>query len=134
LASQAKILRTYVITFCSQANVITFPYKRDPSSISAGMNYLHTGKGRGIASPEWLASRGDHISIDGDGRLCTDDSPATAIISACMPLWKGLRPCLPTGGGNEAIKAKELEARGRQPPLLGDGRLSALEGPRSRLS
>jgi hypothetical protein len=39
MASQAKILRTYVITFCSQANVITFPYKRDPSSISAGMDY-----------------------------------------------------------------------------------------------
>jgi hypothetical protein len=40
LASQAKILHTYVITFCSQANVITFPYKRDPSSISARRNYV----------------------------------------------------------------------------------------------
>jgi hypothetical protein len=48
------------------------------------------------------------------------------------------------GGGNEAIKAKELEAR-RQAALMvspattttpapvGDGRLSALEGPRSHL-
>jgi hypothetical protein len=32
-------MRTYVITFCSQANVITFPYKRDPSSTSVGMDY-----------------------------------------------------------------------------------------------
>jgi hypothetical protein len=75
------------------------------------MNYSHTGKGRGIASPEWLASGGDHISTDGDGRLCTDDSPAAAIISACTPLRKGPRPRLHTGGVNEAIKAKELEAR-----------------------
>jgi hypothetical protein len=26
------------------------------------MNYLHTSKGHEIASPEWLASGGDHIS------------------------------------------------------------------------
>jgi hypothetical protein len=117
LASQAKILRAYVITFCSQANVITFPYKRDPSSISAGMNYLQTSKGHGIASPEWPASGGDHISTDSDSRLCTDDSPAAAAISACMPLQKGPRPRLPTGGSNKAIKAKELEARRRKPPL-----------------
>jgi hypothetical protein len=82
LASQAKILRTYVITFCSQANVITCPYKRDPSSISARMNYLHTSKGRGITSPKRLASGDDRISTDGDDRLCTDDSLAAAIISA----------------------------------------------------
>jgi hypothetical protein len=33
------------------------------------MNYPHTSKGRGIASPEWLASRGDHISTYVDDRL-----------------------------------------------------------------
>jgi hypothetical protein len=46
------------------------------------MNYLHTSKGRGITSPEQLASGDDRISTDGDGHLCTDDSPAAAIISA----------------------------------------------------
>jgi hypothetical protein len=108
------------------------------------MNYLHTSKGRGIASPEWLASGGDHISTNGDGSLCTNDSPAAAIISACTPLRKGPRPRIPSGGGNEAIKTKELEAR-RQATLMvspakattpapvGDGCLSALGGPRSHL-
>jgi hypothetical protein len=106
------------------------------------MNYLHTSKGRGITSPERLASRGDRISTDGDGRLCTDDSPAAEIISACTPLQKGPRPRLPTGGSNEAIKAKELEVR-RQVALMvstatatthapvGDGCLSVLVGPHS---
>jgi hypothetical protein len=75
------------------------------------MNYLHTSKGREIASSKRLASGGDHISTDGDDRLCTDDSPAATIISACTSLWKGPRPRLPTGGDSEAIKAKELEAR-----------------------
>jgi hypothetical protein len=100
-------MRTYVITFCSQADVITFPYMRDPSSIFAGMNYLHTSKGHGITSPEWLTSRGNRTSTDGDGRLCTDDSPAATIIPACAPLRVGPRPCPPTGGDNEATKAKE---------------------------
>jgi hypothetical protein len=63
------------------------------------MNYLHTNKGREIASFERLASGGGHISTDGDDHLCTDDSPAAAIISACTPLRKGPRPRLPTGGG-----------------------------------
>jgi hypothetical protein len=100
-------MRTYVITFCSQADVITFPYKQDPSSISAGMNYLHTSKGHGITSPERPTSRGNRISTDSDDRLCTDDSPAAAIIPACAPLRVGPRPCPPTGGDNEATKAKE---------------------------
>jgi hypothetical protein len=114
LASQAKILRTYVITFCSQANVITCPYKRDPSSISTGMNYLHTSKGRGITSPERLANRGDRISTDGDGHLYTDDSPAATIISACTPLRVGPRPCLPTGGDNRPLKPKSWRLGDRQ--------------------
>jgi hypothetical protein len=75
------------------------------------MNYLHTSKGRGIASSERLASRGDHLSTDGDGHLCIDDPPAVAITSARTPLRKGPRPRLPTGGDNEAIKAKEPEVR-----------------------
>jgi hypothetical protein len=45
------------------------------------MNYLHTGKGRGIASPEWLTSGDVHISTNSDDRLCTNDSPAAAITS-----------------------------------------------------
>jgi hypothetical protein len=64
-----------------------------------------------MASSERLANGGDHISTDSDGHLCTDDSPATAITSACTPLWKGPHPRLPTGGDNEAIKAKEPEVR-----------------------
>jgi hypothetical protein len=75
------------------------------------MNYLHTSKGHGIASSERLASGGDHISTDSGGHLCTDNSPAAAITSACTPLRKGPCPCLPTGGDNEAIKAKEPEVR-----------------------
>jgi hypothetical protein len=38
----ADVLVLKAITFCSQANTVTFPYKRDSSSIPAGMNYLHT--------------------------------------------------------------------------------------------
>jgi hypothetical protein len=64
-----------------------------------------------IASSERLASGGDHLSTNGGGHLCTDDSPAVVITSTCAPLRKGPRPRLPTGGDNEAIKAKELEAR-----------------------
>jgi hypothetical protein len=75
-----------LLHFALKADVITLPYKRDPSSISAGMNYLHTSKGRGVTSPEQLTSRGNRISTDGDGRLCTDDSPAAAIIPACASL------------------------------------------------
>jgi hypothetical protein len=75
------------------------------------MSYLHTSKGRGIAGSKRLACRGDHLSTDGDGHLCTDDPPAVAITSARMPLRKSPHPRLPTGGDNEAIKAKEPEAR-----------------------
>jgi hypothetical protein len=64
-----------------------------------------------IASSERLASGGGHLSTDGSGHLCTDDSPTVAITSARAPLRKGPRPRLPTGGDNEAIKAKELEAQ-----------------------
>jgi hypothetical protein len=39
------------------------------------------------------------------------------ITLARAPLRKGPRPCLPTGGDNEAIKAKELEAQ-RQVALM----------------
>jgi hypothetical protein len=107
------------------------------------MNYLHTNKDRGIASSERLAGGGNHISTDGGGHLCTDNSPAAANTSACTPLRKGPRPHLPTSGDNEAIKAKELEAR-RQVALIvspaaattsapvGDNCLSVRKGPRSR--
>jgi hypothetical protein len=36
------VLVIEAITFCSQENTSTFPYKRDSSSIPTGMNYLHT--------------------------------------------------------------------------------------------
>jgi hypothetical protein len=62
-----------------------------------------------IASSERLASGADHLS--------TDDSPTVVITSACAPLRKGPHPRLPTEGDNEAIKAKELEAR-RQVALM----------------
>jgi hypothetical protein len=75
------------------------------------MNYLHTRKGHRMAGSERLASGGNHISTDSSGHLCIDDSPAAAIISACALLQKGPRPRLPTGGDNEAIKAKKPEVR-----------------------
>jgi hypothetical protein len=71
------------------------------------MNYLHTSKGHGITNPERLTGRGNRTSTDGDGRLCTNDSAAAAIIPACAPLQISPRPCPPTGGDNEATKAKE---------------------------
>jgi hypothetical protein len=40
------------------------------------MNYLHTSKGRGIASSERLASSGDHLSTDDNGHLRTSVAPA----------------------------------------------------------
>jgi hypothetical protein len=64
-----------------------------------------------VASSERLASGGDHISTDGSGHLCTDDSPAVATTSARAPLRRGPRPRLTTVDDNEAIKAKEWEAR-----------------------
>jgi hypothetical protein len=35
-----------------------------------------------VASSERLASGGDHLSTDGSGHLCTDDSPAATTTSA----------------------------------------------------
>jgi hypothetical protein len=70
-----------------------------------------------VASSERLVSGGDHISTNGSGHLCTDDSPAVATTSARAPLRRGPRPHPPTGGNNEAIKAKEMEAR-RQVALM----------------
>jgi hypothetical protein len=64
-----------------------------------------------VASSERLASGDDHFSTDGSGHLCTDDSPAVATTSMRVPLQIGPRSRPPTGGDNEAIKAKELEAR-----------------------
>jgi hypothetical protein len=78
------------------------------------MNYLHTSKGHGIASPERLTSRGNRISTDGDGRLCTDDSPAAAIIPACAPLRVGPRPRLPMEGDNRPLKPKSWKPGDRQ--------------------
>ena len=75
------------------------------------MNYLHTSKGHGIAGSEWLASGGDHISTDGGGHLCIDESPSSGDHLSMPSLLKGPRPRLPTGGDNEAIKAKEPEVR-----------------------
>ena len=78
------------------------------------MNYLHTSKGHGITSPERLTSRGNRISTDGDDRLCTDDSPAAAIIPACAPLRVGPRPYLPTEGDNMPLKPKSWRPDDRQ--------------------
>jgi hypothetical protein len=73
--------------------------------------------GRGIASSERLASGGDHLSTNSGGHLCTNNSPVVVTTSARTPMRKGPRPRLPTGGDNEAIQAKELEAR-RQVALM----------------
>jgi hypothetical protein len=70
-----------------------------------------------VASSERLASGGDHLSTDGSDHLYTNDLAAVATTSARAPLQRGPRPRLPTGGGNEAIKAKESEAR-RQVALM----------------
>jgi hypothetical protein len=102
-----------LLHFALKQMSLHFPYNRDPSSIPAGMNYLYTSKGRGITSPERLTSRGNRISTGGDGRLCTDDSPAAAIITACAPLQVGPRPCLPTGGDNRPLKPKSQRSGSR---------------------
>jgi hypothetical protein len=71
-----------------------------------------------VASSERLDSGGDHLSTDGSGHLCTNDPPAVATTSARAPLRRGPCPRLPTGGGNEAIKAKESEARRQVAPVV----------------
>jgi hypothetical protein len=71
-----------------------------------------------VASSERLAGGGDHISTDDSGHLCTNDSPAVATTSAHAPLRRGPRPRLPTGDDNEAIKAKEWEARQQVAPVV----------------
>ena len=131
MVSQARILRTYVITFCSQANVITFPYKRDPSSIPAGMNYLHTSKDRGIASPERFASGGDHVSSDGDDHPCTSSDNDLRLgrldsSNDCLRANATVkRPWLTSlyEGREPAIKAKEPEVQnaGGTDGLVGEG-------------
>ena len=62
------------------------------------MNYLHTSKGRGIASFEWLASGGDHISTDGGGHLYIDDSPSSCDHLSMYAAAKGSSPMSPHGG------------------------------------
>jgi hypothetical protein len=71
-----------------------------------------------VASSERLVSGGDHISTNGSGHLCTDDSPAVATTSARAPLRRGPHPRLPTGDDIEAIKAKEWEARWQVAPVV----------------
>jgi hypothetical protein len=56
----------------------------------------------------------NRISTDGDGRLCTDDSPVAAIIPACAPLRVGPRPRLPTEGDNRPLKPKSWKPGDRQ--------------------
>jgi hypothetical protein len=90
---------------------------------------LHQQESRWKLAPDSPTNGGDHLCIDGSLATTTTSAPAAtttsalsgslaaAIISACAPLRKGPRPCPPTGGDNEAIKAKELEAR-RQVALI----------------
>jgi hypothetical protein len=69
-------MRTYVITFCFQTYVTTFPYKRGPSSISAEMDYatlagvaLEAGSGQ----PHQRRRPPLHRRIAGDSdHLCTN--------------------------------------------------------------
>jgi hypothetical protein len=75
------------------------------------MNYLHTSKGRGIAGSGRLASGGDHISTDGGGHLCIDNSPSSGDHLSMYAAAKGSSPPSSYGGDNEAIKAKEPEVR-----------------------
>jgi hypothetical protein len=62
------------------------------------MNYLQTSKNRRIASSERLAGGGDHISTDGDGRLCTDDSPSSGDHLSMYVAAKGSSPSSSYGG------------------------------------
>jgi hypothetical protein len=119
LVSQAKILRTYVITFCSQANVITFPYKRDPSSISAGMDYAAPTRVTLEAGSELphqrrrpplhrrIAGDSDHLCISSNNDLRSGWYASSSDHLRVSAAVKGPRPHPPTGGDNEAIKAKE---------------------------
>jgi hypothetical protein len=84
------------------------------------MNYLHTSKGRGITIPERLTGKGNCISTDGDDRLCTNDSPAAAIILACAPLQVGPRPRLPTRGDKRPLKPKSWKLAPDSPTNGGD--------------
>jgi hypothetical protein len=52
-------------------------------------------------------------STNGSDRLCTDDSPAAAIIPACALLQEGPRPRLPTGGDNKPLKPKSRRSGNR---------------------
>jgi hypothetical protein len=119
---QTKILRTYVITFCFQANICSLtsgalaPFLQEWTT-------LHQQESRWKLAPGSLTSGGDHLCIDGSSTTATtsapaatttsapSDSPAVATALTHAPLRKGPRPRLPTGGGNEAIKAKESGAQ-----------------------
>jgi hypothetical protein len=116
---------------------------------------LHQQESRWKLAPDNSTNGDDHLCIHGSPATATTSaptatttfapsgSPAAAIISACASLRKGPRPRLPTGGDNEAIKAKELEAR-RQVALtvtpvaattsapMGDNCPNMQKGPRSR--
>jgi hypothetical protein len=120
LASQAKILRTYVITFCSQANVITFPYKRDPSSISAGMDYaapagvtLEAGSGQPHQQQRpplhrRIAGDGDHLCTSSDNDLRSERLASSSNhLRVSATVNRSSPPSSYGGGDNEAIKAKE---------------------------
>jgi hypothetical protein len=79
----------------------------------------HQQESRWKLAPDSSTNSGDHLCIDGSPTIATTSAPAAtttstlsgsptaAIISACASLRKGPRPRLPTGGDNEAIKAKE---------------------------
>jgi hypothetical protein len=62
------------------------------------MNYLHTSKDHEIASSERLAGGGDHISTDGGGHLCTDDSPSNDDHLSMYAAAKGSSPPSSYGG------------------------------------
>jgi hypothetical protein len=112
-----------------QTYVITFPYKRGPSSISAGMDYatpagvaLEAGSGqphqrRRPPLHQRFADDSDHLCTSSDNHLRSERPRAAATTSGCAPLRRGPRPRPPKGGDNEAIRAKESETR-RQVALM----------------
>jgi hypothetical protein len=106
-----------------QTYVITFPYKRGPSSIYAGMNCAAPAGVTPEAGPSGLTGDGDHLYISGSPAAATTSAPAAtttpapsglpavAITPGCAPSQGGPRPCPHAGGDNEAIKAKESGTR-----------------------
>jgi hypothetical protein len=112
-----------------QTYVITFPYKRGPSSISAGMDYaapagvaLEAGSGqphqrRRPPLHQWIAGSNDHLCTSSDNHLRSGWLTSGGDHPKVCTIARRSSPPSSYGGDNEAIKAKESRTR-RQVALM----------------